>query len=53
MTIKVALEYEENEKAIAVYKHGDLISHFRLEESDDEYRIFEITSHLIKNLGGW
>lgn len=49
MTIKVALEHEGNRRSIAVYRN-DIEIHYRLKDSDDEYRIFEIVSHTIKGL---
>lgn len=53
MALKITLEHEKDKKAIAVYKDCDIKAHYLLKDSDDEYRIFKIVSHIIKRLEGW
>ena len=49
---KVALEREldSKRKLIAVYKEGQLISSYRLDENDDENRMFNVVYELLRNL---
>lgn len=50
MVIKVALEHENGKRAVAVYKDGDLKSHYWLGANEDEYRMFGILSYTVKKL---
>lgn len=53
MTVKVTLEHEEGKRAIAVYRDGDLMVHYWLIDSEDEYRLFDILTYTVKKLEGW
>ena len=46
--LKLALEREGEKRAIAIYRDTNMIAHVWLVDSDDEYRIFEITHNLLK-----
>ena len=54
--LNITLEYEikhgTERRAIAVYKDSNMVSHIWLKDSDDEYRIFEVTRYLLKRCYG-